>query len=159
MKTVKDLEGIWTRFNDMSSGGTQKTDWSIIFIQADVENATKYLNFKYEVHPDAVTCCCCGEDFAIATGRASDIFSRGFITWKEQMWSQDRELYKETVKAGDDWTYLVTREQVLERVIAHVNEPDERNVLIVFADEMGDEWRDHYVWEPYNDCYENDEWS
>lgn len=158
MRTIKDLDGEWTRFNDMLGGGTQKTEWSTIFIQADVEDATRYLNFKYRVHPNTVTCCCCGSDFSTTDGNALTVFRFDFAKYGENYWESDRERYLKLVESGDTWTFTFTKEELLERVIKHVNEPDERRILIVFADEMGEEYKDHYVWEPYDDCYENDDW-
>ena len=164
MKTIKDFDGEWTRFRDASSGGTQKLEWSIVFIQASVKDATKYLNFKYDVHPEHTTCRCCGTDYTVAHGEAPIIFGRGFVHYDEMLWNQGRgeprKKYFEAVKKDPDWTYSITREEVLDRVLAHVNgEGDRRGILIIFADEMEGDWQNHDEGEwfdaNYDDVYDN----
>jgi len=58
---------MWTKFFDMSSGGSEKTQWSIIVFEAKKKDAIKYANWKWDIHPDNVTCTCCGTDFSAST--------------------------------------------------------------------------------------------
>jgi hypothetical protein len=57
---------IWFQFWDMSSGGTQKTPWKHVFVEAkDVFAAEEIFERKTGRNPHHETCSCCGEDFAI----------------------------------------------------------------------------------------------
>lgn len=54
---------MWTRFFDMSSGGKEKTDWTIIYIELPEDEATEYFENRFGINPHNVTCSCCGIDF------------------------------------------------------------------------------------------------
>jgi len=59
---------MWTKFYDMYSGGSQKEDWSEIYIQASSEEeAIKIFERRFDHHPHRVTCDCCGEDYSISS--------------------------------------------------------------------------------------------
>ena len=52
----------------MYSGGSQKEDWSEIYIQASSEEeAIKIFERRFDHHPHRVTCDCCGEDYSISS--------------------------------------------------------------------------------------------
>lgn len=55
----------YTQFYDMSSGGSQKEDWSRIYINASEEEAKVIFYNRFGHSPDRVTCNCCGEDYSI----------------------------------------------------------------------------------------------
>lgn len=57
---------MWTRFMDMSSGGSRKEDFAYCFIEAP-ENEAKIIFYNMFGHnPERVTCTCCGEDYSIS---------------------------------------------------------------------------------------------
>ena len=63
---------MWTKFYDMHSGGDAKTEWEVIVFEAKKKDAIKYANWKWGIHPDNVTCTCCGEDFSVSTYETLD---------------------------------------------------------------------------------------
>jgi hypothetical protein len=73
---------IWTRFYDMHSGGSSKTRWDVIYVQAESE-ADAIARFKHHTdkNPEAVACTCCGQNFSIipkcASLEESSKFDRG----------------------------------------------------------------------------------
>ena len=56
---------MWTKFFDMSSGGSEKTDWTTIYIQLPKEEAIEYFENRFGTNPYNVTCSCCGSDFSV----------------------------------------------------------------------------------------------
>lgn len=55
------------RYFDMSSGGSEKTDYSVIIIEADDESeASSIFEERFEIDPYNTTCYCCGPDFSIS---------------------------------------------------------------------------------------------
>jgi len=58
-------ESTWTRFFDMSSGGFEKTNYAIIWIEAPEEQATRVFENVFDIHPFNITCACCGSDFSV----------------------------------------------------------------------------------------------
>ena len=56
---------MWTQFYDLSSGGTEKTDWSVIYIELPIEDAIEYFQDRFGLDPYNITCPCCGEDFSV----------------------------------------------------------------------------------------------
>lgn len=56
---------MWTRFFDMASGGTSKTDYNVIYIELPKQEAIEYFENRFNTHPYNVTCSCCGEDFSV----------------------------------------------------------------------------------------------
>lgn len=57
---------MWTRFYDMHSGGDQKLDWPIIFIEAPEQEAKIIFENRFDRDPNNVTCNCCGNDYSIS---------------------------------------------------------------------------------------------
>ena len=55
----------WTRFFDMSSGGGEKLDWTLIVIQMPEEEAIEHFEDHFDRDPQNVTCECCGGDYSI----------------------------------------------------------------------------------------------
>lgn len=56
----------WTRFYDMSSGGDQKLQYKIIYIELPEKLAREEFERRFGRDPDHVTCHCCGEDFSVS---------------------------------------------------------------------------------------------
>jgi hypothetical protein len=56
---------MWTQFFDMSSGGSEKTEWTRIYIEAPLDKAVRVFEKTFYRSPYNVTCECCGPDFAI----------------------------------------------------------------------------------------------
>lgn len=56
---------MWTKFFDMSSGGSEKTDWTEIYIELPEDKAIKYFEDRFDRDPHNVTCSCCGSDFSV----------------------------------------------------------------------------------------------
>jgi hypothetical protein len=71
---------VWTRFYDMNSGGGQKLDWGVIFIEAPVDEAEALFVERFGRDPQHVTCDCCGSDYSICeynTLAEATAFERG----------------------------------------------------------------------------------
>jgi len=49
---------------DMHSGGGQKLDWELIFIEAPEKEARVIFYNKFGRSPDRVTCTCCSKDYS-----------------------------------------------------------------------------------------------
>ena len=66
---------------DMHSGGDQKLDWALIFIEAENEGAAAGLfEARFGRNPYHTTCDCCGPDYSISeqpTLEAVSGFDRG----------------------------------------------------------------------------------
>jgi hypothetical protein len=56
---------VWTSFWDMHSGGQQKLDWHLIFIEGPQEDTEKVFSALFGRNPHRVTCTCCGEDYSV----------------------------------------------------------------------------------------------
>ncbi len=56
---------MWTSFWDMSSGGKEKLDWPLIYIEAPEQEARKLFVDLFHRDPNNVTCQCCGPDYSI----------------------------------------------------------------------------------------------
>jgi hypothetical protein len=59
------MSGKWTQFWDMSSGGGQKLDWGLIFIEAPLDQAVRVFQNRFGRNPYRVTCTCCGADYSV----------------------------------------------------------------------------------------------
>lgn len=78
---------MWTEFKDMHSGGSQKEEWSEIFIEAPEEEAKIIFYNRFGHNPDRVTCTCCGNDYSIneyETLEEATAYERGCKFDKEQ---------------------------------------------------------------------------
>ena len=56
---------MWTRFCDTHSGGSQKEQWSHIYIEAPEKEARDVFYKRFGHSADHVTCSCCGEDYSV----------------------------------------------------------------------------------------------
>lgn len=61
---------MWTEFFDMSSGGTDKTEFRSIYIEADERTAAIYFERRFGFSPYVETYECCGPDFYISSCRS-----------------------------------------------------------------------------------------
>lgn len=65
---------MWTRFMDMYTGGTQKTEWDYIYIEADKgADAEDIFEEKFGIHPYGSACSCCGEDYSVYEVDAAEV--------------------------------------------------------------------------------------
>lgn len=72
----------WFEFFDMSSGGSEKTDHSVITIEAQsVHQAISIFEHTFDRDPLNVTCDCCGSDFSISQVEKPN--KKSFIIKKE----------------------------------------------------------------------------
>jgi hypothetical protein len=71
----KSKNNNWTLFWDMSSGGSQKLEWSKIYIQADEGEAKQIFEKEFDCNPDNVTCECCGSDYSISSSQSLEQLS------------------------------------------------------------------------------------
>jgi hypothetical protein len=63
-------ESTWTQFWDMHSGGGQKEEkWSMIYIEAPIDEAKVIFYNRFGHNPERVTCTCCGEDYSISESK------------------------------------------------------------------------------------------
>ncbi len=57
----------WYRYMDMSSGGSQKTEWGHIYVEADTRGeADAVFEDRTGRSPYYTTCDCCGEDYSVS---------------------------------------------------------------------------------------------
>ena len=56
---------MWTRFFDMSSGGKEKLEHTVIWIEAKERKAVWIFESMFNRSPLNVTCKCCGPDYSI----------------------------------------------------------------------------------------------
>lgn len=54
-----------TRFMDMHSGGSQKLDFSKLYVPLPEKEAIAWFQNRYGRDPNNVTCGCCGEDYVV----------------------------------------------------------------------------------------------
>lgn len=64
---IKKDNNKYTRFYDMSSGGRQKLQWSIVYVNLPETEAIQWFENKFGRNPYNVTCTCCGEDYSISS--------------------------------------------------------------------------------------------
>lgn len=58
---------MWTQFWDMHSGGSQKLEWTKIYIEADEDEAKIIFYNMFGRNPNRITCTCCGDDYSISS--------------------------------------------------------------------------------------------
>lgn len=81
------LQGPWTHFFDMHSGGMVKLGgYDHVYIQLPEEKAIEFFYDKFGLRPDNVTCDCCGRDYSVTEGPTLEELSRYFLRWG---WSSD----------------------------------------------------------------------
>lgn len=56
---------MWTRFFDMSSGGSEKLGTTTIWIEESEHEATDLFEQMFGRDPHNITCACCGEDYSV----------------------------------------------------------------------------------------------
>lgn len=64
---------MWTEFDDMFSGGSQKLKWETICIEAGIDEAVCLFIQIFDRDPFNVTCECCGSDYSITSSMDSEI--------------------------------------------------------------------------------------
>ena len=67
---------MWTRFHDMHSGGSQKEQWNLIFIEASQAEAELIFYNRFGHNPNRVSCTCCGPDYSIGESETLDEATR-----------------------------------------------------------------------------------
>ena len=76
------LQGPWTHFFDMHSGGMAKLgDYDHVYIQLPEEKAIEFFYDKFGLQPDNVTCDCCGRDYSVTEGHTLEGLSSSFRKW------------------------------------------------------------------------------
>lgn len=147
-------DGPWTRFHDMHSGGGQKLDWGMIYIQAPQEEAERVFYARFKRNPNKVTCTCCGPDYSI--DESSDLYqATGFE--RGCGWADDK--YTET--SGDS-KYALNEYITLDEYVAKGKNGPRGNTahFIAKSDILDDERRakvpqQGYVW--VDNMYDVDE--
>ena len=99
----------WTLFWDMHSGGGQKLEWLMIYIEAPEEVAKVIFQNRFGRSPERVTCTCCGEDYSIhesPTLEEASAYQRGLrdIRRTDKTWSQMTQ--EERVAENKKFLYL-----------------------------------------------------
>lgn len=56
---------VWTQFWDMHSGGGQKEQYSMIYIEAPQNEAISIFYSRFGHNPNRVSCTCCGDDYSV----------------------------------------------------------------------------------------------
>lgn len=56
---------MWTKFYDMSSGGSEKLGACTIWIEAEEYEAVELFEKIFGLDPYNVTCQCCGQDYSV----------------------------------------------------------------------------------------------
>lgn len=80
---------MWTQFFDMSSGGSEKLDHDVIFIEADEAQAEFVFQERFGRDPHNVTCQCCGPDYSVheVDKPESEFAKNPLIIPADQLWS------------------------------------------------------------------------
>lgn len=86
----------WTSFFDMCSGGSRKTEYDVILIEAGENLARMYFRELTGRDPDFVTCTCCGSDFSIHE-TDGDSFYHKKTDYKTLIISREDESFKEYI--------------------------------------------------------------
>lgn len=135
--TDEMIQGSWTLFWDMHSGGSSKESFDKIFIQETIDIA-KLIFFNIFGHnPNRVTCTCCGEDYAIS---------------EEKNLTQATAYHRGCEYDSKRDEYLEKKNEWIEELIPLLDYINEDNVLIIPKSEIKDEWRtgeipeQGYVW-------------
>ena len=160
LKKVGDMDasGIWTHIWDMHGGGNTKTDCHHIFIQPNEEDAMRWANWKWSIHPYDVTCSCCGNDFSIDEGQLGDLAAFHFTKSDE---------YDKKLPHDIKWKYVIPQKEVAKRMFMCIinggdfvnrsGAEEKKFALFVFANKMGNEYKSHIMDEPICDYYDDDD--
>ena len=77
---------MFTRFFDMSSGGTEKEDFCTLYVELPEDEAVEWFEEKYGHSPYNVTCECCGQDYSFhEVGDNPDMKDADLIIRKEEL--------------------------------------------------------------------------
>lgn len=76
---------MYTRFYDMSSGGSEKLDACTIWIEADEDAACGLFESIFGIDPNNVTCSCCGADYSISEYETLEAGDGDWIVSKEDI--------------------------------------------------------------------------
>lgn len=137
---------VWTRFMDMSSGGSRKEDFSKLYIEAPEAEAKAIFYNRFGHNPERVTCTCCGEDYSIdesetleqATGydRGCAYSGDGYIEKPRD--GTDRYIaLQDFIAGGEDVNGWSSRKETVAFIFAADIKPEERSA---------DMPRQGYVW-------------
>lgn len=89
-----------TTFWDMHSGGGQKLDWSMIYIEAPREEAELVFQNRFDRNPNRVSCTCCGPDYSIQqhssveeAKKSHSSYERGpsLVVWAADIKEEERQ--------------------------------------------------------------------
>jgi hypothetical protein len=105
-KSIGEDISMWTKFFDMSSGGSTKVKLDgrykeHIYIELPEDEAINYFEERFNRHPYNVTCDCCGEDYSISSAETLEeitMYNRNAWTMDGNKFQLDVEDY---VKRGD----------------------------------------------------------
>ena len=142
---------MWTQFWDMHSGGGQKEEWAVIYIEAPEEEAEAIFYNRFGHNPNRVTCTCCGNDYSIDSGKSLKqltAYHRGCYAGKRG-YIEKRDLTYDK--------YCNTKEELEECITRHPYVPLEEyvkqnDVLVIYAkdikpeERLGDVPTQGYVW-------------
>lgn len=76
---------MWTRFYDMCSGGDQKLQAEIIWVEAGEVEASEVFERVFQRDPFNVTCECCGADYSVSECESPDISVGDFVITRENI--------------------------------------------------------------------------
>lgn len=82
---------MWTYFFDMSSGGSQKLPYKLIFIEAPEKAAIWIFKDIFDKDPEHVSCKTCGEDFSL---NSFDDNERTINQIIKDFWIKDESIVK-----------------------------------------------------------------
>lgn len=89
---------MWTMFKDTYSGGSQKTKWKFVFVEADMVDAAVLFEDRLGMCPFGSSCECCTEDFHIKTSASFEQ-----ITGYERNCDRDDGGYVERQDSRKTW--------------------------------------------------------
>jgi hypothetical protein len=105
---------VWTQFWDMHSGGGQKLDWPMIYIEAPEAEAKSVFYARFGANPERVSCTCCGDDYSIHEGESL-----------EQLTGYHRNLRHVSPLARDKWFDAPIEERRKANELSRYLEPGE----------------------------------
>jgi len=98
---------MWTLFWDMNSGGGRKEKHSLIFIEAEQEEAELVFYNRFGHNPNRVSCTCCGADYSISSHESLEQLS-GFHRGCEH--SKDGYVEEPGERFSQGWEYQTIEE-------------------------------------------------
>lgn len=88
---------MWTVFYDMCSGGDEKEEFKILFVELPESEALNYFEERFGRHPWNVTCECCGPDYCIT---------------EHETLEEAKNHWNVTVYPGDGIEKVITRDEI-----------------------------------------------